>query len=210
MCGNQCGIWFQTALIINKRIFWGKRNRSFKGFVCLVLRARLTGDRIFFWEARSRIPNKISEQSKAVVLSENIDSGLCMMRGSDEMTIPAEILSLIEQLTQEIDRIEQQANKGLAIASQLLERFPNNARLIGLSANLGNAVRSPQPSDWSESDRAYLSLKNAPVSCGFDQRSRLGNSQPGLGHSGSLLAVCFVAGRSLVLDACWWWWRWWS
>ena len=56
------------------------------------------------------------------------------------MTIPPEILGLIEQLTDELDRIEQQANEGLAIASQLLERFPNNARLIGLSANLGNVL----------------------------------------------------------------------
>jgi hypothetical protein len=56
------------------------------------------------------------------------------------MTIPPEILRLVEQLTDELDRIEQQANLGLALASQLLQRFPNNARLIGLSANVGNIV----------------------------------------------------------------------
>lgn len=56
------------------------------------------------------------------------------------MTIPAEILSLVEQLAQELERIEEQANKGIAIANQLLERFPDNARLIGLSANLGNVL----------------------------------------------------------------------
>jgi hypothetical protein len=56
------------------------------------------------------------------------------------MTIPPEISSLVEQLTEELDRIEQQANEGLNIASQLLERFPDNARLIGLSANLGNVI----------------------------------------------------------------------
>jgi chaperonin cofactor prefoldin len=56
------------------------------------------------------------------------------------MAIPPEILNLVEQLAQELDRIEQQANKGLAIASQLLEPFPDNARLIGLSANLGNVL----------------------------------------------------------------------
>jgi prefoldin subunit 5 len=56
------------------------------------------------------------------------------------MTIPPEILELVEQLTRELDRIEQQANEGLAIASQLLERFPDNARLIGLSASLGNVI----------------------------------------------------------------------
>lgn len=56
------------------------------------------------------------------------------------MTIPPEIPGLVEQLMQELDSIEQQANEGLAIASQLLERFPDNARLIGLSANLGNVL----------------------------------------------------------------------
>jgi hypothetical protein len=56
------------------------------------------------------------------------------------MTIPPEISRLVEQLTDELNRIEQQANKGLALASQLLQRFPNNARLIGLSANIGNGL----------------------------------------------------------------------
>jgi hypothetical protein len=56
------------------------------------------------------------------------------------MTVPAEILNLVEQLTDELDRMEQQANRGLAVASQLLERFPDNTRLIGLSANLGNVL----------------------------------------------------------------------
>lgn len=56
------------------------------------------------------------------------------------MSIPPEILSLVEQLIQELDRIEEQANKGIAIANQLLERFPDNARLIGLSANVGNGL----------------------------------------------------------------------
>jgi hypothetical protein len=39
------------------------------------------------------------------------------------MAIPPEISELVEQLTNELNRI---ANNGLAIASQLLERFPNN------------------------------------------------------------------------------------
>jgi hypothetical protein len=56
------------------------------------------------------------------------------------MTVPPEILALIEQSTQELDRIEQQANEGLVSTRQLLERFPNNVRLISLSANLGNVL----------------------------------------------------------------------
>lgn len=56
------------------------------------------------------------------------------------MTIPPEILNFVEQLIRELDSIEQQANKGLALASQLLKRFPDNARLIGLCANVGNGL----------------------------------------------------------------------
>jgi hypothetical protein len=56
------------------------------------------------------------------------------------MTIPPEISRLVEQLADELDLIEQQANLGLALASQLLQRFPNNVRLIGLSANVGNVL----------------------------------------------------------------------
>jgi hypothetical protein len=57
-----------------------------------------------------------------------------------KMTIPPEIFRLVEQLTDELDRIEQQANRGLVLASQLLERFPDNVRLIGLSASVGNVL----------------------------------------------------------------------
>jgi hypothetical protein len=56
------------------------------------------------------------------------------------MTIPPEISRLVEQLTDELDRIEQQANLGLVLTSQLLQQFPNNARLIGLSANVGSIL----------------------------------------------------------------------
>jgi hypothetical protein len=56
------------------------------------------------------------------------------------MSIPPEILELVEQLTDELDHIELQANEGLVLASQLLELFSNNARLIGLFANLNNIL----------------------------------------------------------------------
>ncbi len=56
------------------------------------------------------------------------------------MTIPPEISRLVEQLAAELDLIEQQASLGLSLVSQLLERFPNNFRLIGLSANVGNVL----------------------------------------------------------------------
>lgn len=56
------------------------------------------------------------------------------------MTIPPQILGLVEQLTRELGNIEQQANRGLGVTRQLLERFPDNLRLISLSASLGNVI----------------------------------------------------------------------
>jgi hypothetical protein len=56
------------------------------------------------------------------------------------MTVNPEIIRLVQQLTNELDLIEQQAHQGLTISSQLLDRFPNNVSLIGLSANLGNIL----------------------------------------------------------------------
>jgi hypothetical protein len=56
------------------------------------------------------------------------------------MTIPPEILELAEQLRKELDGIEKQANEGLAIATHLLDHFPNNASLIILFSNLGNII----------------------------------------------------------------------
>jgi hypothetical protein len=56
------------------------------------------------------------------------------------MNIPPEILNLVQQLTNDLDIIENRANQGLIIASQLLEHFPNNTSLINLSANLGNGL----------------------------------------------------------------------
>lgn len=56
------------------------------------------------------------------------------------MSIPPEIIELVDRLTDELNYIERQANMGLALASRLLERFPNNATLIGLSANVGNIL----------------------------------------------------------------------
>jgi hypothetical protein len=56
------------------------------------------------------------------------------------MNIPPSILHLSQQINSELDFIEYRANWGLAIARQLLEQFPNNTALIGLSANLGNGL----------------------------------------------------------------------
>ncbi|MGL5059527.1 MAG: hypothetical protein ACRC62_06055, partial [Microcoleus sp.] len=63
-----------------------------------------------------------------------------LLLASVKMSIPLSILELVAQLTSEIDLLEQQASEGLVLARQLLDRFPNNATLIGLSANLGNII----------------------------------------------------------------------
>jgi len=54
------------------------------------------------------------------------------------MTIPPEIIGLIDQLNRELDLIEQSAINGLNIARPILYRFPENAILIGLFATLNN------------------------------------------------------------------------
>jgi methyl-accepting chemotaxis protein len=56
------------------------------------------------------------------------------------MPISPEILDQVQQLTDELDRIELQVNEGLVLASQLLDPFPDSARLISLSANVGNGL----------------------------------------------------------------------
>jgi hypothetical protein len=56
------------------------------------------------------------------------------------MNSPSSISHLVQQITNELDFIEHRANWGLAIACQLLEQFPSNTTLIGLSANLGNGL----------------------------------------------------------------------
>jgi hypothetical protein len=59
---------------------------------------------------------------------------------SIKMSIPPEILELVDRLTEKLNYIERQANIGLALASHLVERFPNNATLISLSAKVGNGL----------------------------------------------------------------------
>ena len=56
------------------------------------------------------------------------------------MTISPEIQILVDRLNQELNQIEQQAREGLDIARRLLDRFPDNVRLIGLTATLANSL----------------------------------------------------------------------
>lgn len=54
------------------------------------------------------------------------------------MTIPANLLALINQLNQELVQIEQEATEGVNMARVALSRFPNNDILIQLFASLNN------------------------------------------------------------------------
>ena len=56
------------------------------------------------------------------------------------MSIPKEIQALLTQLHQQLDQIEQEATEGINLATLLLDRFPNNLRLIQLFANLNNSL----------------------------------------------------------------------
>jgi GTP1/Obg family GTP-binding protein len=56
------------------------------------------------------------------------------------MTIPSNINSIVESLNRELDEIEQIATTGQSIARQILDKFPNNARLIQFFATFSNAL----------------------------------------------------------------------
>ncbi|MCL1464830.1 hypothetical protein [Argonema galeatum] len=56
------------------------------------------------------------------------------------MSIPSEIEALIDQLNQELDRIEREALDGMILARSSLESFPNNAMLTQLFAYLNTSM----------------------------------------------------------------------
>lgn len=56
------------------------------------------------------------------------------------MTIPPEINSIVESLNQELNEIEQQATAGQNLARIILDKFPNNARLVQFFATFSNAL----------------------------------------------------------------------
>ncbi len=56
------------------------------------------------------------------------------------MPIPSEINDLIERLNQELNKVEQESRVGLSLAQALLNRFPENARLIQLFASFNSAI----------------------------------------------------------------------
>jgi hypothetical protein len=56
------------------------------------------------------------------------------------MTIPSNINSIVESLNRELDEIEQIATTDQSIARLILDKFPNNARLIQFFATFSNAL----------------------------------------------------------------------
>ena len=56
------------------------------------------------------------------------------------MTIPEEILSLIDRIDRELDQTEQSATQGLTFVRQILENFPNNVLLIQFFAYLSSVL----------------------------------------------------------------------
>jgi ABC-type transporter Mla subunit MlaD len=56
------------------------------------------------------------------------------------MTIPSNINSIVESLNQELDEIEQIATRGQSLARLILDKFPNNARLVQFFATFSNAL----------------------------------------------------------------------
>jgi hypothetical protein len=56
------------------------------------------------------------------------------------MTIPAQISALVEQINQNIDQIELEATEGINLSRSVLERFPDNAKLIQFLAYFSSAI----------------------------------------------------------------------
>ena len=60
--------------------------------------------------------------------------------GEIKLTIPSEILALVDRLNQELAEIERKATEGINIGRSLFFRFSENVTLIGLFATLSNAL----------------------------------------------------------------------
>jgi hypothetical protein len=56
------------------------------------------------------------------------------------MAIPAQIFALIESIEQNLAQIELEATEGLNLSRAILDRFPNNARLIQFFASFSSAI----------------------------------------------------------------------
>ncbi len=56
------------------------------------------------------------------------------------ITIPSEINFIVDKLNRELDEIEQVAIEGQNISRSILDRFPNNARLVQFFVTFSNAL----------------------------------------------------------------------
>ena len=56
------------------------------------------------------------------------------------MPIPPEINSIVENLNRELDETQQEAIEGQNLARIILDKFPNNARLVQFFATFSNAL----------------------------------------------------------------------
>lgn len=56
------------------------------------------------------------------------------------MPVPPEISTLIDQLDQELNQIEQEATQGISLVRSLLSDFPDNIRLIQFFTAFNNAL----------------------------------------------------------------------
>lgn len=56
------------------------------------------------------------------------------------MSIPLEIIALVEQLNRELDEIERSATEGIQLSRILLDRFPENIIMIEMFAFLNSVI----------------------------------------------------------------------
>jgi hypothetical protein len=56
------------------------------------------------------------------------------------MSLPSELIALVERLNQELDRIQFEATEGTRLANAILNRFPDNFMVIQLLAFLNASL----------------------------------------------------------------------
>lgn len=56
------------------------------------------------------------------------------------MSLPSELLNLVERLNQELNRIKAEATEGIRLANAILNRFPDNFVVIQLLAFLNASL----------------------------------------------------------------------
>ena len=106
------------------------------------------------------------------------------------MPIPPTIQNVVDQLNQELNRIEQKTIEGLNLARELLSRFPNNAILTQYFAYFNTALV------FVETSRGHIQIILEAISLTDVPDELIQNAGQDLGNLlGRMLEVKLKVGR---------------